>query len=93
MIAHLQSPVTRCRLTTYDEGECPDGTEWDVLHERLQAKVRICTTFLRKTQDENDIRLTSAFLFKAELFKFLQERYLLPTDEYFVFDKTRVSIH
>ena len=40
MIAHLQSPVTRCRLMTFDEAECPDGADWDALHERLRAKVK-----------------------------------------------------
>ncbi len=35
---------------TFDESECPDGTDWDVLHERLQARVRFVVNVARECE-------------------------------------------
>ena len=44
LVAHLASASTRGRLLTWELHECPDGDDWDMLHELLVAKVhkRIC---------------------------------------------------
>ena len=78
LVAHLDDPTTRGRLTCWEDNECPEGEDWDALNEVLMAKVN---RRIRREVSEWDAKNKVFSEIQTDMLSKFQEEFSLMEDQ------------